>query len=96
MEEVDKTITALDGTIQNYGGKVINVAKIGRGVLAYEVNNFRDGFYASIIMELPEDKIVDLKRNLKLNENFIRANVLDKSKAKAVTVARWLEESNES
>jgi small subunit ribosomal protein S6 len=82
MEEADKVIDALEVTIKEFSGKVENVDKMGRKKLAYEINNFKDGFYLTIKADLPEDKIVEFKRNLTLNDNIIRFMVLETAKIK--------------
>ena len=43
-EEVDKQITALNGIIKDFAGNVENTDKMGRKKLAYDIQNFRDGF----------------------------------------------------
>ena len=83
MEEVDKAVKGLEDTIKNYGGNALNVDKMGRKRLAYEVQGFKDGFHVTIDLELPENKVADLKRYLKLNENFIRELLVVEEKAKA-------------
>lgn len=75
-ESVDKAINVVDSYISNLGGKVAKTDKIGRKKLAYEVDNYRDGIYLTTYFEAPQDKIIELKRNLKLNDNVIRQMVL--------------------
>lgn len=82
MDEADKVIDALEATIKEFTGKVECVDKMGRKKLAYEINNFKDGFYLTLKVSFPEEKIVELKRNLTLNDNVIRFMVLETSKIK--------------
>lgn len=82
VEEVDKIIAKLEETITGFEGKVVNVDKIGRKKLAYDIQKFRDGFFATLILSLPADKVVDLKRQLKLNDNVLRIMFLETSKSK--------------
>ena len=82
MDEADKVIDALEATIKEFSGKVECVDKMGRKKLAYEINNFKDGFYLNLKVAVPEEKIVDLKRNLTLNDNIIRFMLLETSKIK--------------
>ena len=42
----------------------------------FEVKNFKDGFYALTYFKLDPEKILDLRKNLKLNENIIRNMIL--------------------
>jgi small subunit ribosomal protein S6 len=83
MEEADKVVDALEATMKEFGGKVEGVDKMGRKKLAYEINNFKDGFYLTLKIEFPEEKIVDLKRNLTLNDNVIRFMLLESKKVRA-------------
>lgn len=82
MDEADKVIESFEGTFKEFGGKVEGVEKLGRRKLAYEINNFKDGFYLTLKASFPEEKVVDLKRNLTLNDNVIRFMVLENSKQK--------------
>ena len=75
-EEVDKLIAKLSADVETLGGKVDSVDKMGRKKLAYEINNFRDGFFANVVLSLGEDKVADLKRQLKLNDNVLRTMFL--------------------
>ncbi len=83
MEEADKVVTAFEAVIKDFGGKVENVDKMGRKKLAYEINNLKDGFYLTLQVEFPEDKVVALKRNLTLNDNVVRFMVIENTKSKA-------------
>lgn len=78
-EEVDKLIAKLSSDIEALGGKTDSVEKIGRKKLAYEIQNFRDGFFSNLVLSLPEDKVVDFKRQLRLNDNVLRTMFLEKS-----------------
>ena len=67
-EEVDKLIEKIDSIITDFGGKVESTDKVGRKKLAYEIQNFRDGFFATTILALPADKVAEFKRQLRLND----------------------------
>lgn len=84
VEEIEKNLSKIAETIANYGGKMISADKIGRKKLAYEIQKFRDGFFVSQILTVPADKIVDFKRQLKLNDNVLRVMFLEVSKKLAV------------
>ncbi len=83
-EEIDKNLAKLEDTINSYGGKVLGVDKIGRKKLAYDIQKFRDGFFVSQILSIPADKVVDFKRQLKLNDSVLRIMFLEVGKACAV------------
>ncbi len=71
-EEVDKLIAKMNETVVGFGGKVASTDKIGRKKLAYDIQNFRDGYLVSSNLELPADKVAEFKRQLRLSDNIIR------------------------
>jgi small subunit ribosomal protein S6 len=76
-EEVDKLIEKIDSIIVDFGGKVESTDKVGRKKLAYEIQNFRDGFFATTILALPADKVAEFKRQLRLNDNILRTMFME-------------------
>lgn len=76
-EEVDKLIEKIDSIIADFGGKVESTDKVGRKKLAYEIQNFRDGFFATTILALPADKVTEFKRQLRLNDNILRTMFME-------------------
>ncbi len=84
VEETDKLVSKISDNITEFGGKTESVDKIGRKKLAYDVQNFRDGYFTSIVMELPADKVAEFKRQLRLNDNILRTMFLEVSKKASV------------
>lgn len=78
-EEVDKAIEKINSTIVEFGGSVASTDKAGRKKLAYEIQNFRDGFFTTTVLSLPADKIVEFKRQLRLNDNVLRTMFMEVS-----------------
>ncbi len=76
-EEVDKAIEKINSTIVEFGGSIVSTDKAGRKKLAYDIQNYRDGFFATTVLTLPADKIAEFKRQLKLNDNIIRTMFLE-------------------
>lgn len=83
-EEVDKLVSKISDNVSEFGGKVESTDKIGRKKLAYEVQNFRDGFFTSIVLSLPSEKVAEFKRQLRLNDNVLRTMFLEVSKKASV------------
>lgn len=79
-EELDKEVEKFSNEIKSYEGSVISVDKMGRKKLAYDIQGYRDGFFTVAQVSMPADKIVEFKRNLKLNENVIRFMFMENSK----------------
>jgi len=84
-EELDKEIEKITKEVESYKGSVVSVDKMGRKKLAYDVQSYRDGYFAVVVLSIPADKVVEFKRNLKLNENVIRFMFMEEAK-KAQTV----------
>lgn len=78
-EEVDKAIEKINATVVEFGGSVASVDKAGRKKLAYEVQNFRDGFFTTTILSMPADKVAEFKRQLRLNDSILRTMFMEAS-----------------
>lgn len=78
-EEVDKIIAKIEETVVNFGGKVESTDKIGRKKLAYDIQNFRDGFFFSAILSLPADQVAEFRRQLRLNDSILRTMFMEAS-----------------
>ena len=75
-EEVEKAVETLNKDVADFGGKVESTDKAGRKKLAYDVQNFRDGFFVSSVLNLPEESVAEFRRQLKLNDNILRTMFL--------------------
>ena len=84
-DELDSIVEKISEEIKSQKGSVVSVDKMGRKKLAYDVQGYRDGFFANLIISLPAESIVEFKRNLKLNDNVLRFMFMEISK-KAQTV----------
>lgn len=82
-EEADKVIAKIEDIVKSLGGSVSSTDKMGRKKLAHDIQNFRDGHYVAQKMELPEDKVFEFKRQLRLNDNILRTMFMEESKVKA-------------
>jgi len=71
-DEADKVVSKIEEAIQNLGGDVVDTEKMGRKKSAYDIQGYRDSYFVVQRMNLPEDKVTELKRQLRLNENVIR------------------------
>lgn len=76
-EEVDKVIEKINSVITEFGGNVVSTDKGGRKKLAYEIQNFRDGFFTTTILALPGDKVAEFKRQLRLNDSVLRTMFME-------------------
>lgn len=79
-EEVDKLLEKINAIVTEFGGSVESTDKAGRKKLAYDIQNYRDGFFATLILTLPAEKVAEFKRQLRLNDNILRTMFLEVSK----------------
>lgn len=80
-EDVDKAVDRLNAAVTELGGEINSTDKAGRKKLAYEVENFRDGFFVTTVLSLPEDKVAEFRRQLRLNDSILRTMFLEEAKA---------------
>ena len=71
-EEADKVVAKIEEIVAGYNGEIFDIEKMGRKKLSFDVKGFRDGIMFVQTLSIPGDKVVDFKRQLKLNENIIR------------------------
>ncbi|MGN0031208.1 MAG: 30S ribosomal protein S6 [Candidatus Gastranaerophilaceae bacterium] len=83
-EEVDKAIEKISSVVTEFGGSVASVDKSGRKKLAYEIQNFRDGFFTTTILSLPAEKVAEFKRQLRLNDTILRTMFMEVSQKASV------------
>lgn len=80
-EEVDKAVERLNALVGDLGGKVESTDKAGRKKLAYDIQNFRDGFFVTSVLSLPAEKVAEFRRQLRLSDNILRTMFLEVAKA---------------
>ena len=87
--EVTERTGAIADVLKNNGGTVSNVELLGKKRLAYEINDMREGIY--VVMSFKSDAMAakELERQLRLNEDVMRALVikLDKHTLAAAAAA---------
>ncbi len=77
IENVDAILNHFQKNIVEANqGEVVDVDRIGRKRLAFEIKRFKDGFLALYILKLPANKVVDFKRACQLNEDVLRITML--------------------
>jgi small subunit ribosomal protein S6 len=83
-EEVDKVIEKISSIVTDFGGSIVSVDKSGRKKLAYEIQNFRDGFFTTTILALPADKVAEFKRQLRLTDSILRTMFMESTENASV------------
>ena len=71
-EDQDKLISNLEGQVQNAGGTVKSVERMGKRRLAYLVRTFQDGIYVLLTLEGEGGMVKEIERRLRVNEPVIK------------------------
>ena len=74
--DVDTRSTAIGEIIKAQGGEVLGIEKLGKKRLAYEINDLREGNYVVMRFRSTGDASKELERQLKLQEDVLRALVI--------------------
>jgi small subunit ribosomal protein S6 len=86
--ELDARANAIGEIIKNQGGTVVNVEKLGRKRLAYEISDLREGNYVVMQFRSTGDASKELERQLKLQEDVLRALVIHLDKKALAAMAQ--------
>ena len=70
--ETQSVIDTVRGWVGEFGGAVTKIDYWGRRRLAYPIDDFREGYYVFLYMDFPTDRVPELERNLRLNDQVIR------------------------
>ena len=71
-EGVTGVVEKVSTMVKTIDGEVTSVNVWGRRVLAYPIDNHREGIYVLLQAEMPPAALTELERNLKLSEDIIR------------------------
>ncbi len=72
----EQIVRIIDSAIKKADGKLKKVEKLGRKRLAYEINNFKDGFLATALMEVDSGQIENFKKAFEHNDDVLRLTIL--------------------
>lgn len=70
--QVNELASGFEDIIKKEGGKVTKTEQWGLRNLAYRINKSRKGHYTLIETDAPGSAIIELERNLRLNEDVMR------------------------
>ncbi len=81
-EEAQKALVErFNGILTENGSELTNVKEWGKRRFAYEINDFRDGYYMLVNVSAPAVAVQEFDRLAKISEDIIRhmvVNVEDK------------------
>ncbi len=76
--EREELIKKLDDFVREKGGEVLTENRWGTRTLAYPIKKHTTGYYVLTYVNLPGDKLKDLRYFMQINEGFLRAMILKK------------------
>ena len=65
-------IERFDEVLTVNGAEIIESKEMGKRRLAYEINDFREGYYQLVTFNAEEQALAEFKRIANINENIIR------------------------
>jgi small subunit ribosomal protein S6 len=71
-EDLDKLIAGLEGNINQGGGSIKSLEKLGRRKLAYTVKKFNDGNYVLLTINADGSLVGEIERRLRVSEPVIK------------------------
>lgn len=80
-DAIDVVTKKIDDQIGGVGGTVDKTEKRGRKRLAYEVKDFKDGYYVLTEFKADPAQIRELERLFKLNDDMIRHLIIRQEEA---------------
>ena len=82
-EEYDKLVAKIEEAVVALDGKVLSTDKMRRKKLSYDIQKYRDGYFAVQTFEMEPNQVEKIRRQLRLNENVLRVMLLETSEVKA-------------
>ena len=74
--EVETRANAIGEILKGQGGEIVSIEKMGRKRLAYEIDDVREGNYVVMQFKSTAEASKELERQLKLQEDVLRALVV--------------------
>ncbi|MCK0469802.1 30S ribosomal protein S6 [Halalkalibacter sp. APA_J-10(15)] len=67
-----EVIERFNNVLTTNGAEIEKVNEMGKRRLAYEINDFREGFYVLLNVQSNSEAIAEFNRLVKINESIIR------------------------
>ena len=89
-QEVAQATGALEELVRKTGGKIETAQNLGRRRLAFRIARQTEGYYFVVRFSAPTQAVIDLERQLRLQDSVIRFIVLtgDEAVSSVLTVSR--------
>jgi len=75
-EERRNKISRVSQVIESHGGQVQSTDEWGSRILAYEIDNFREGYYVLVTFTMPAEKVKDLETRFNMDDEILRYQLI--------------------
>ena len=72
VREVAGVVEKIEKVVKMLGGKVVKTAEMGKKPLAYQIKKAGEAHYLSMLLELPGEAVVQLKKKLTVDHALLR------------------------
>lgn len=78
-EALEASVEKFSQLVVAEGGTIDNIDKWGKRKLAYEIEDFREGYYVIMYIDADTDLPQELERNFRISDDVIRYMTIRKS-----------------
>ncbi|AMA71470.1 MULTISPECIES: 30S ribosomal protein S6 [Aneurinibacillus] len=71
-EAIKANIERFSGIITEKGGQMEKITEMGKKRLAYEIKDYREGFYVLMNFQAEPQAVAEMERLMKINDDIIR------------------------
>ncbi len=75
-DPLEEAISKVQDLLEKEGAQIVNLKKIGKRRLAYEINDFKEGFYVLLYAEAERAIAPVLEHFFKVSEGYLRYMVI--------------------
>lgn len=75
-QEYNGILAQMSKWVEELQGKVVKTDQWGRRRLAYNIAEYSEGYYVTLVLEMEPRTTSDLERNIRLNERILRHLVI--------------------
>ena len=83
-EELQAKINYLKEILEKNGAVIAALQNMGTRRLAYQVEKFERGYYGVFYFEAPTNSIIEVERNLRISEDFLKFMTVKYEKQKEI------------
>lgn len=74
----EKVLPKVESTVSELGGSIKMINPVGKRMLAYPINKFKEGFYYFYDVDMSSTKVSELRKFLRMNADILRSLLIKK------------------